>query len=192
VIAPDLPFDDPYTTYEQRAQRALEALQGHDEPVVIVGHSLATGYAPLVAAAQPQSSIVYLCPAPVGPFAATKAPMPSTRAGFTFPPERPDGTSVWEPGVAVERLYSRLPTATARQIAACLRPGASPANTYPLEEPVPVPTTFIYASHDEFFEPAWSRWVARDAGLEPIELDTGHFPMAEAPIELTAILDRAA
>jgi hypothetical protein len=116
--------------------------------------------------------------------------MASTRAGFEFPPNRPDGTSVWEPGVAVERIYTRLPATTARQIASCLRPGASPANTYPLDEPPSVPTAFIYACHDEFFEPRWSRWVAEDAGLDPIELDTGHFPMAEAPSDLVAVLEQ--
>jgi pimeloyl-ACP methyl ester carboxylesterase len=45
-----------------------------------------------------------------------------------------------------------------------------------------VPTTFIYAEHDEFFEPDWSRWVARAVlGVEPLEIGTGHFPMVENP-----------
>jgi pimeloyl-ACP methyl ester carboxylesterase len=52
-----------------------------------------------------------------------------------------------------------------------------------------VPTSFIYARHDEFFDPAWSRWVAVEAaGLEPVELDSGHFPMLEIPDELAEIL----
>ena len=190
MLAPDLPFEDPDTTYEQRAQVALDVVEGHGEPVVVVGHSLGAGYAPLVAAVRAGSSLVYACPAPVGPFAGTGAPMRSTRPGFTFPPDRADRTSVWDPDEAASRFYARLPAATASEFASSLRRGAAPANRYPLVSAPDVPTGFIYAHHDEFFEPAWSRWVAEDAGLVPVELDTGHFPMIEAPEALAAALDR--
>jgi pimeloyl-ACP methyl ester carboxylesterase len=188
VVTPDLPYEDPATTYDDRVRPALEALGEVADPV-IVGHSLGAGYAPLVAAARPAASLVYLCPAPAGPFAATEAPMRSTREGFAFPANRPDGTSVWDPDVAIAAIYPRLPAATAQMVAACLRPGASPADAYPLSTQPAVPTTFIYAKHDEFFAPDWSRWVAREvAGVEPIELDTGHFPMVEAPDALARLL----
>ena len=189
VVAPDLPLDDPATTYADRARPATDALVGTDGPLVVVAHSLATGYAPLVAEALAGTALVYLCPAPVGPFARSGAPMRSTRAGFEFPPERPDGTSVWEPDAAIAAIYPRLPADTARQVAARLKPGASPSDAYPLEAQPSVPTTFVYARHDEFFEPAWSQWVARNvAGLEPLELATGHFPMIEAPDSLADLL----
>jgi pimeloyl-ACP methyl ester carboxylesterase len=157
--------------------------------VVVVGHSLATGYAPLVADAIPAAELVYISPAPVGPFGNTGAPMQASREGFPFPPNRPDGTSVWETDAAMSAMYPRLPEETARMVAACLKPGSNPADAYPLSAPPEVPTTFIYARHDEFFDPEWSRWVAREvAGVEPIEIDSGHFPMVEDPDRLVELL----
>jgi pimeloyl-ACP methyl ester carboxylesterase len=190
-LAPDLPFEDPQTTYRQRVRPALEMLDGVDDRIVVVGHSLAAGYAPLVADAVPGSELVYLCPAPVGPFAQTEAPMRSSRDGFEFPPNGPDGTSTWEPEAAIAVMYVRLEPETARMVASCLRPGSSPADSYPLETQPDVPTTFVYAEHDEFFEPAWSTWAARDvAGLDPIALHTGHFPMIENPDVVAEVLNR--
>jgi pimeloyl-ACP methyl ester carboxylesterase len=189
VVAPDLPYEDPRATYAERVAPALDALDGAGEPAVVVGHSLAAGYAPLVAATVSGARLVHLCPAPTGPFASAGAPMRASREGFPFPPDRPDGTSVWEPGMAIAAMYPRLAPATARAVAAGLRPGSSPPDAYPLTAPPDVPTSVVYARYDEFFDPVWSRWVAREvAGVEPIELDTGHFPMLEDPDRLAAVL----
>jgi pimeloyl-ACP methyl ester carboxylesterase len=192
ALAPDLPYEDPATTYDDRIAPALAALADVEDPVV-VGHSLGTGYAPLIAAERPRSRLVYLCPAPIGPFNDGGAPMPSAREGFRFPRNREDGTSVWDPDEAIAVLYPRLPPETAQAVAAELKPGASPADAYPLHEQPAVPTSVLYARHDEFFDPDWSRWIAREiAGVEPTELDTGHFPMLEAPDALAELLTRLA
>jgi pimeloyl-ACP methyl ester carboxylesterase len=189
VATPDLPYEDPQTTYSQRIQPALEALAAAADPVVVVGHSLGVGYAPLIVDARPGSSLVHLCPAPAGPFAGADAPMPSTQPGFEFPANRADATSVWEPEAAIRAMYPRLPADVGQALAARLRPGSSPSDAYPLSAPPSAPTKVIYAAHDEFFRPEWSRWIAREvAHVEPIELDTGHFPMIEAPDELAELL----
>jgi pimeloyl-ACP methyl ester carboxylesterase len=117
--------------------------------------------------------------------------MRSSREGFEFPPNGPDGTSVWDPEAAIAVMYARLAPETARMVASCLRPGSSPADEYPLTSQPAVPTTFIYAQHDEFFDPAWSAWVAQEvAQVDPVELDTGHFPMIEDPEVLADVLTR--
>src|SRR4051794_26943068 len=110
-------------------------------------------------------SLVYLCPAPVGPFARTGARVASGRKGFAFPPNRADGTSVWEPEAAIAAMYPRLPAEVARSLAERLRPGASPSDSYPLRGQPGIPTTFIYAAYDEFFEPAWSSGSHRSTSV---------------------------
>jgi pimeloyl-ACP methyl ester carboxylesterase len=56
-----------------------------------------------------------------------------------------------------------------------------------------VATVLIYATDDEFFEPVWERFAAREVlGVEPIEIPGGHFPMLEDPDSLAELLDRLA
>jgi pimeloyl-ACP methyl ester carboxylesterase len=115
------------------------------------------------------------------------------REGFPFPPDRPDGTTAWDPDVAIEVMYPRLPPEGARALAQRLRPMAMPPDDYPLREHPDVATELVYATEDEFFEPAFERFMARELlGVDPIELRGGHFPMAEDPGALAKLLDRLA
>ena len=192
TAAPDLPLHDPAAGYEQRVQPALDALDGVGEPVVVVGHSQSSALAPLVAAARPVSLLVYLCPR-MATFATPEGAPGAVREGFPFPPSRPDGTSVWDPDAAIEAMYARLPPDTARALAHRLRPMAMPPGDYPLSDHPGVPAALIYAAEDEFFEPAFERFMAREMlGIEPIELRSGHFPMVEDPDAVAELLDRSA
>ena len=90
-------------------------------------------------------------------------------------------------------MYSRLAPETARTLAEHLRPMAMPADDFPLTEHPDVPTVLIYASPDELLEPDFERFVARELlGIEPVEIASGHFPMAEDPGYLAELLDRLA
>jgi len=180
AVTPELPFHDPSAGYAERARPALEAIAGIDRPIV-VGHSLAANYAPLVAAARPDARLVHLCGALV-----------PLRPGFPFPPRHADGTTVWDPQRAVEVMYRRLPAATAAALAQRLHPMARAPDGSPLDAPPDVPTTFIYATYDEFFDPEAERAFAAKLGLEPIEIATGHFPMVEDPERLADVLTAAA
>ena len=67
---------------------------------------------------------------------------------------------------------------------------AMPADDYPLRELPDVPTALIYATEDELFEPDFERFMARELlGVDPIELQAGHFPMVEDPDGLAKLLD---
>lgn len=190
--APDLPLHDPAAGYEQRARPAMEALDGVEGDVVVVGHSQSSALGPLVAAARPVSLIVHLCPR-LGPFEPPPGGPSPVRAGFPWPPDQPDGTKVWDPEAAMEVMYPRLEPGSARGLARRLRPMAMPAGDYPLPRHPDSPTALVYAADDEFFEPEWERFMARELlGVEPIGLPGGHFPMVEDPDGLAAVLDRLA
>jgi pimeloyl-ACP methyl ester carboxylesterase len=70
---------------------------------------------------------------------------------------------------------------------------AMPPDEYPLEQHPNVPSALIYAADDEFFEPAFERFVARELlGVDPIEVSGGHFQMVEDPDRLARLLVRLA
>ena len=192
ALAPDLPFDDPTTGFEQRARPALEAIESAADPVIVVGHSMGSAYATLAAVARPGSLLILLCPRLGGVPVPAGAPA-RFREGFPFPADRPDGTSVWDPEAAIAAMYRRLPPETARTLARRLRPLAPPADEYPLARHPAIPTALVYAADDELFHPEWERFMAvKVLGVEPIEIPGGHFPMAEDPERLAGFLDRLA
>ncbi len=192
ALAPDLPFHDPKTGFEERVRPVLDALDRAADPVVVVGHSMGSAYAALVASARPGSLLVLLCPR-LGGLAPPPGAPRTFREGFPFPADRPDGTSAWDADAAIRAMYGRLPVETASALAQRLRPMAPPAGDYPLPGHPDVATVLVYAADDEFFEPAWERFMARELlGVEPIEIPGGHFPMAEDPDALAGLLDRLA
>jgi pimeloyl-ACP methyl ester carboxylesterase len=192
AIAPELPLHDPGAGYEQRVRPALDALEEAEGPVVVVAHSQSSALGPLVAAARPVSLLVYLCPR-MGSVEAPPGAPAAFREGIPFPPAGAEGTSAWDPEVAIEVMYSRLPPEPARELARHLRPMAMPSDPYPLQVHPDVPVALLYGAQDELFEPAFERFMARELlGVEPIELPGGHFPMAEDPDGLAVQLDRLA
>ena len=160
--------------------------------MVVVGHSAASGYAAIVAERAPAQLLIYLCPR-LAEFDHPPEEPRVFRETLSFPPRRDDGAIVWEPEDAMRQMYPRLDPETARALAARLRPTAPPAGEFPLERPPDLPTALIYAADDEFFEPDYERFIARELlGIEPIEIPGGHFPMAEDPERLADVLDRVA
>jgi pimeloyl-ACP methyl ester carboxylesterase len=191
-VAPDLPLHDPAAGYERRVGPALAALDEAEGRAVVVAHSQSSALGALVAAARPVSLLVYLCPR-MGSFEVPPGAPTAFREGLRLPPARPDGATAWDPETAIEVMYPRLPPESAGSLAQRLRPMAMPPGDYPLREHPKVPTELVYAAEDEFFEPAFERFMAREVlGVEPIELAGGHFPMAEDPDGLAELLDRLA
>jgi pimeloyl-ACP methyl ester carboxylesterase len=192
AIAPDLPLHDPQAGFDDRVRPARQALETVADPVVVVGHSLGSTYAPLIAVARPGSLLVHLCPR-LGPLAPPPGAPAMFRQGIPFPADRDDGTSIWDAEVAIRVLYGRLPLGTARAMAKRLRPLAPIDAEYPLPSHPDIPTVLVYAARDEIFEPAWERFMATELlGIEPIEIPGGHFPMLEDPDALADLLHRLA
>ena len=193
VVAPDLPYHDPAAGYAERIRPALDALEGSPGPVVVVGHSLGSSYAPIVAERLSAALLVHLCPR-LGPFpAGPGAPPGPFRTSMRVPRAGADGLSRWDAEAAIAAMYARLDPAIARGLAARLRPLAPPTDDFPLAGHPDVRTALVYAADDEFFEPEWERFMAREVlGVEPVEIAGGHFPMAEDPEGLADLLERLA
>jgi len=191
-MTPDLPLQDPDLGFNERIRPALDAIDGADGPLVIVGHSQGTAYSSLVAAAKPDSLLVHLCPR-LGGFEPPPGAPDAFRKEIPWPETGPDGTSIWAEAVALEALYGRVPPPRNSMLAGRLRPMAMPRDEYPLDTPPGNPAVLIYAANDELFEPEWERFMARELlGVKPVEIPTGHFPMAEDPEALAELLDRVA
>jgi pimeloyl-ACP methyl ester carboxylesterase len=189
AVAPDMPYGDPEAGFEQRIQPAVRALEGASGPPVVVGHSVSSGYAALVAAGRSGSLLVHLCPR-LGPFPSPLDAPPPFREGFPFPPRNEEGAMEWDPEAAIDAMYPRLEPDTARALAQRLRPATPPPDEFPLPGHPDVPTVLVYATDDEIFDPAFERFMARELlGVEPIEIPGGHFPMVEDPSALADLLD---
>ena len=91
-------------------------------------------------------------------------------------------------------MYGRLPPETARGLAQQPAPDGPARRRVSARRAIPTSRPCsIYAADDEFFEPAWERFMARELlGIEPIEIPGGHFPMVEDPDALADLLDRLA
>lgn len=190
VVAPDLPVSDLDASFEDYAQVVLDALGENDEPFVLVGHSLGSDTIPLVAVRRAPERLVYLCPR-LGGFTDRPPGEPRAFVDFRRLPPHVDRISTWDPEEAVRVFYPPLDRAMARERAARLLPQADVFNgPYPLAEPpAGIPASMIYTAGDPVFDPAWSRWAARELlGVEPIEMAGGHFPMLERPEELAGLL----
>ena len=188
VVVPDLPLQDAAVGFEERITPALRAIEGSDDPLVIVGHSQGTSYSSLVAADNPDALLVHLCPR-LGGFEPPGAPDPF-QGGIPWPDARADGATAWDAEAAISFMYGRVPEPRASMLAGRLRPMAMAPGDFPLDGPPENSTVLIYAAEDEFFRPEFERFMAREVfGVEPIEIPGGHFPMAEDPAALTELLD---
>ena len=84
VVAPDLPLHDPEAGFATRLAPAVELVSGVDGPVVIVGHSLGSDYAAVLASEIDEPSVVHLCPR-LGGFTPPPGAPRRTRPGFPWP-----------------------------------------------------------------------------------------------------------
>jgi pimeloyl-ACP methyl ester carboxylesterase len=187
-VAPDLPIDDPNSSWDIVADVMTDALDGTDNPV-LVGHSLGALTIALVALRRPVKRLVYLCPSTPVATPPVGSP-PSLQDGcMAYLQVDELGRDFWKPDDAVRVMYRHVEPALARWSSAQLRPDAV-HSTFPLDGPPKLPSLYIYTTDDEFFTPESRRWAARNVfGLEPIELQGGHFPMLETPAALADLLD---
>jgi pimeloyl-ACP methyl ester carboxylesterase len=178
VRAPDLPCEDVSAGIDEYAE-----LIGPQLDAVVVGHSLAGLTLPLVEA----RTAVFLSALLPVPDVYKVALAPGFRTGH-----RDDqGRSFWaDEESAAERLYPDVDAGTQRWAFPQLRRQVPLTSHERLPDG---PRASIVTLRDVAVRPEWQAEAARDVlGVEPIELDTGHFPMLTHPAGLADLLERFA
>jgi pimeloyl-ACP methyl ester carboxylesterase len=196
VVAVDLPAEDLDAGLDAYADVVAAFLLPMEDDVIVVGHSLNGLILPLVNARRPVAAIVYLCAlVPLEGKSLADQLADSTLPILTFPeppPRDDEGRSQWTDMEATRRwLYPDLTDADAAWAFGQLRPQTPTSQREPHPSGLPpVRAASIIGGHDACINPQWSRVVARERlGADPIELDTGHFPMITAPEALADALD---
>jgi hypothetical protein len=188
VVTPELPADDPDAGAVRYADAILSSIP-EGEPAIVVAHSAAGWFLPIVAARRQIRRMVFLA-----------AAVP--RIGMSFLEllkAEPDminpawiGKDPRIEAVANEFLFhdcapERLPFAhsTIRVIHA----RGAMVEQYPLTHWPNGPSSYIVCADDRTIQPQWSRRIARSQlGVQPIELAGGHCPYISRSEELARVL----
>ncbi len=190
AVAMDLPIDDPDATLLDYVGAVVDALDGVEEPVVLVGHSMGGLVIPHVARSRPVERLVFICAMfdnlpdraiEVDPDEVVVAPFDTSTLTEN------GGLITVSPEGAAAGFYPDCDPVDVEWALARLRPqGHAPAT--PLIAPWPdVPSTVIVCTDDRQRE--YQRLVvAPRLGVEPIELPGGHSPFLSRPEQLADVL----
>jgi len=198
VVAMDLPSEDGSATFDTYADVVCEALDGHDD-VVLVGHSYNGNTIPLVAARRPVRHLVYLC-AMVPDIGRSVFDQMSDELEMLNPVAYEQGLSapdeqlrqVWtDVDLACAMFYGDCDEQTTKAAIDRLQPQSAYPAILPssLTEFPPVPTTYVVCSEDQILRPEWSRQTARERlGADLIELPGDHSPFYSRTEVLAEVL----
>jgi hypothetical protein len=187
-------MDDPANDLQRCADIAAAAASSLRTPVV-VGHSIAGTFLPLVAARCSARLMVFLCamvPIPGQSLADQQAAHPDM---VKFPYQLvadEHGRTLATPEVARAMYFPDASDDDAAWAIARLRPQAPTVrhDRFPAEGWPQVPAAYVMARDDTVVDPDWSRRVARERlGVVPLEIPGAHSPMITRPRELAVLLD---
>jgi pimeloyl-ACP methyl ester carboxylesterase len=170
-IPVDLPTEDESAGWWDYADAVVEAV-GDRPNLIVVGHSLGGFTAPLVCARRSADLLVFVA-----------GMVPSW--GETFN-DWWRNTGYAETGYT-DVFYHDVPAelaaaARSRERGQADKPLADP---WPLEQWPAVPTRYLLCRGDRMFPPDWARRHARERlGIEPDEIDGGHYISLSRPREL--------
>ena len=200
AVTLDLPIDDPTATFERHADVALDAMRDlAADDAVVVGHSVGSMVAPIVAARRPIRVIVFLCGV-IPKFGGLPwDDSPSMEAPGTFDPlvAHDDGSTTW-PSVeaATAAFYQDCTPDDAKWAFSKLRPNNAKSlwdRPYPLDDWPDAKRVSIVGVDDRAVTLEWSKHVARTRlDVVPVELPGGHSPFLARPDELADALIESA
>jgi pimeloyl-ACP methyl ester carboxylesterase len=192
AVAVDLPCPDPAAMLEDYAQAVVEAMQGLEPPIVVVGHSAGGATISLVPDLTSVDRLVYVT---------------------AFVPE--PGRSIWDVGgeevrqtilgvsrddgngcrsFDLELLASIVPPEERDEYLAFLRATQRAQGWAAVEQPWPgqslpsVPCSYVLCTEDNILPPTIQREMAARLGVDPVEIASDHAVFAIRPHDLAALL----
>ena len=214
TLAVDLPIEDPTAGVVQYAEVVSKALQGFEDDVVLVGHSMAGSIIPLVANQRPVRQLVFVAGViphigvslldqsydEVDPNLLKAIGYELTEANKfeqfrdepnMFNPAALGINPLQDEAVAMEFIFHGCAPDVAHWAFPKLRnqqflyiSEVSPLQAWP-----DVEYTYIVCGEDRWLSPAWCRYAAyKRLGVDAIELPGGHYPMLSRPAHLADVL----
>lgn len=195
AIAMDLPCEDPEASLDDYAAAVVDAAAAFgDEPVTVVGHSLAGLTIPLVPGRRPVAGLVFI---------AAILPLPGEPAGAAlgegalaedFGELLADyqATGSWSLAGATAAFYHDVPEPLVSEAFAALRGqefGVVAVEPWPIAAYPDVPMRYVACEDDRIIDPGWQVRNARERlGVEADVLPGSHSPMLTRPAELADLL----
>ncbi|MGJ9413575.1 alpha/beta fold hydrolase [Aeromicrobium sp. CF4.19] len=183
VVAVDLPIEDARNGLEDYV-RVVAAAVGDRKDVIVVGHSLGGFTAPLVCDAIRTDGLVYL---------AAMIPLPGESFEDWWSATGHDRETIDEDDAV--SFFEGVPEPLVREARARERDqqGEWMSMAWPADRHPAVATRAILAEDDRFFPAPFMRRQVRDRlGIEPIEIEGGHYVQLTAPGAVaSALLDFA-
>jgi pimeloyl-ACP methyl ester carboxylesterase len=176
VVAPDLPTEDEALGLRDYTDFVVEAVGDRDD-LVVVGHSLGGITAPLVCASTRVDLLVLVAP---------MIPAPGETAGEWW------SNTGYEDSGEEDVFYHDVPPELAKEARRHERGQAEKpmAEPWPLDSWPDVPTRVLLCRGDRMFTPDFQRRVTRERlGIEPDEMDGGHYIALSRPRELAERLE---
>jgi pimeloyl-ACP methyl ester carboxylesterase len=170
-VAVDLPSEDDSAGWSEYTDTVVREV-GDRSGLVVVGHSLGGFTAPLVCARIPVELLVLV---------AAMIPSPGETLGDWW-----KNTGYEESGYD-EVFYHDVAPELADEARRREREEASKAlrEPWPLEAWPDTPTRYLLCRDDRMFPATWARRHARERlGIEPDEIDGGHYVTLSRPLEL--------
>ncbi len=188
VVTPELPADEPEAGAARYTEVIAAAIPDNDEPVV-VAHSAAGWFLPLLAARRRVRRMVFLAAAVpvVGMSFLEQLQAIPEMMNPAWLGKDPRNEDVADEFLLHDCPPDRLSWAHATIRIVNLRHAMS--ERYPLNLWPEVAASYIVCSEDRTFRPAWSRRIARtQLGVEALEIAAGHCPYISRAERLAEIL----
>lgn len=216
VIVMDLPIDDPSTSLSRYADVVIQSLQGINDDVILVGHSMAGMIIPIVATQRPIRKLVFLAAlipqigmSGLDQFYDEVEPNMLKEFGYK-PPEASlfeqlsDEPDMYNPAsltmkqasqdeaIAREFCFHDCEPDVADWAISKLRDMRSLSyltEVTPLQTLPDIECAYILGKDERIISPTWSKYAAhKRLGVEAIEIPGGHYPHISHPIQLAEVL----